>query len=93
VREPAGEHETPFARLEARPAIFKILWSPMHVWSYGVVLLEMAQGGWATYPELKGNRIVMSNIMSGHRTLKPVGCTDQLYAIMLYDMIVCSGST
>jgi serine/threonine protein kinase len=53
------------------------------VWSYGVVLLEIVMGGAAPYPELKGNALVMNKIMSGYRTPKPAGCTDDLYAIML----------
>jgi serine/threonine protein kinase len=53
------------------------------VWSFGVVLIELAQDGDQPYHSLRGNGDVVALTMSGKRHQQPPRCSTGLYAIML----------
>jgi serine/threonine protein kinase len=52
------------------------------MWSFGVVLVELAQDGDRPYHDTKSNSDVMVLTMSGKKHLQPPGCSTELYAIM-----------
>jgi serine/threonine protein kinase len=52
------------------------------VWSYGVVMWEIATLGCRPYSNVS-NRSVLPTLMEGYRMEKPANCSDELYHIML----------
>jgi hypothetical protein len=52
------------------------------VWSFGVVLLEIATSGALPYQNLDNGQVI-TKIMSGHRAPQPDGCHDAMYDAML----------
>jgi serine/threonine protein kinase len=53
------------------------------VWSFGVVLIELAQDGDRPYHNLRSNGDVMALTMSGKRHRKPEGCSNTLFTLIL----------
>jgi serine/threonine protein kinase len=53
------------------------------VWSFGVVLVELAQDGSRPYPLLSGSN-VMALTISGQRHPQPIGCTNEIYQTMMH---------
>ncbi|CAH3115182.1 unnamed protein product, partial [Porites lobata] len=67
----------------APEAIYEqIFTSKSDVWSYGIVMWEIATLGGSPYP-LLNNAEVMSLLKTGHRLEKPDLCSDNFYAFMM----------
>ncbi|CAH3141391.1 unnamed protein product [Porites evermanni] len=67
----------------APEAIYEqIFTSKSDVWSYGIVMWEIATLGGSPYP-LLNNAEVMSLLRTGHRLEKPDLCSDNFYAFMM----------
>ncbi|XP_078371996.1 uncharacterized protein LOC144655586 [Oculina patagonica] len=60
----------------------QIFTSKSDVWSYGVVMWEIATVGGTPYP-LLGNAELMRRLKTGYRMEKPDMCSDNFYAMML----------
>ncbi|XP_073253399.1 proto-oncogene tyrosine-protein kinase receptor Ret-like [Porites lutea] len=60
----------------------QIFTSKSDVWSYGVVMWEIATLGGSPYP-LLNNAEVMNLLRTGHRMEKPDLCSDNFYAFMM----------
>ncbi|XP_022804070.1 tyrosine-protein kinase receptor torso-like isoform X1 [Stylophora pistillata] len=60
----------------------QIFTSKSDVWSYGVVMWEIATVGGSPYPLLT-NRELMRRLKTGYRMEKPDFCSDQVYSLTL----------
>ena len=53
------------------------------VWSFGVLLFEVATLGGEPYPGLDESFDLANQIMDGYRMLRPAGCSEKLYELMM----------
>jgi serine/threonine protein kinase len=53
------------------------------VWSFGIMLVELAQDGDRPYHDTKSSANIMGFVMAGHRHEQPQGCSDELYMVMM----------
>ncbi|CAH3115208.1 unnamed protein product, partial [Porites lobata] len=82
VYEVKNQRKLPIKWMAPEAIYEQIFTSKSDVWSYGVVMWEIATLGGSPYP-LLNNAEVMSLLRTGHRLEKPDLCSDNFYGFMM----------
>ena len=79
-----GESDKPFSTKWTAPEayLYNSFTTKSDVWSFGVVLYEIITYGLTPYLSMSDAQ-VMKHLQEDYRMLKPEGCPDKLYSIML----------
>ncbi|XP_068676796.1 uncharacterized protein [Montipora foliosa] len=81
VYEEDTEKKLPVKWMAPESIFEDIFTTKSDVWSYGVVLWEIATLGGSPYAQMK-HKEVLESLMSGYRLEKPDMCTDRVYTLM-----------